>query len=53
MIYKWEFFKDKDFIWHLDDNEVELKLIRGNCPNLKGIDVLYGNWKQKCEKLLN
>lgn len=57
-------FKDKvewfeehpeyNFIWHLDDNVMELLYIN-SCPRLdiKGILVHDKDWKEKCNKLLN
>ena len=50
---KYFFFIDKDFIWHLDDDWIELKLIIHNTKT-KGISIFgQSNWKKKCEKLLN
>lgn len=49
--YKCEFFKDKDFIWHLDDNQIELDLINYG-TNVKGINALTGNYEQLCNELL-
>jgi hypothetical protein len=50
---KWPFFIDKDFIWHLDDNNIECNMITTNTRNkTKGI-VFKSNWKHKCNKLLN
>ena len=50
---KFEFFKDKDFIWHLDDDWVELNLINEHCKDTWGFGC-FGNsvWKNKCDKLL-
>ncbi len=51
---KVQFFNDKDFIWHLDDDWIELNLInKSRKCKTKGISV-FGNsvWKNKCEKLL-
>lgn len=47
---KWKFFKDKDFLWHLDDDPYELKDINAN-TNTVGISV-FGNYKSKCERLI-
>lgn len=46
------FFKDKDFIMHLDDDWVTINCINRNTPT-RGISV-YGTsgWKKKCEKIL-
>lgn len=50
---KVEFFRGKDdwFLWHLDDNFVELNQINKE-TNIVGISSLSGNWRQKCRKLL-
>ena len=57
---KWEFFKDKDFVWHLDDDIIELSMIK-DYTNVEPIchfdwGLKYGgkeNWKEKCLKLLD
>lgn len=49
---KYLFFKDKDFIWHLDDSYVECLLINKNTET-KGIDSLSGNYQELCNQLLN
>lgn len=49
---KYVFFKDKDFVWHLDDDAVECNLINCN-TNTFGISCWSGNaWHWKCKKLL-
>jgi len=50
---KWNFFKDKDFVWHLDDDWRENKMILKHTKT-KAINS-WGNssWKQKCERILN
>lgn len=51
-IDKWVFLKDKDFVWHLDDDWVEN---RGILNNTKTLAVnSWGNsaWKGKCERFL-
>jgi len=52
MCDKWEFFKDKDFVWHLDDDWIENKLILKHTKT-KAVDS-WGNssWKQKCERII-
>ena len=52
MEYKYLFFINKDFIWHLDDNYTECRLIN-QYTKTKGIDALNGNWIYECDKLLN
>lgn len=47
---KWKYFKNSDFIWHLDDDSYEIKDINKHTKT-KGISVV-NNWKHKCEKLL-
>lgn len=51
-INKAEYLKHTKVLWHLDDDFSELNAIRHHCPNIKGIQVNSGSWKQKCEKLL-
>jgi len=46
-----DIFKDKDFVWHLDDNWVENNMILKNTKT-KGINSLCSSWKQKCERIL-
>ena len=48
---KYLFFADEDFLWHLDDDRFELEDINA-LTNTKGISV-YGNWKHKCNKLID
>jgi hypothetical protein len=50
---KWEFLKDKGFLFHIDDNWVELKLIQKHIPNTKAISS-FGNpkWKHRCIKAI-
>ena len=50
MEYKHSFFKDNDFIFHLDDNPEEKVLMHST--NTPCILYLYNGWKEKCEKLL-
>lgn len=52
MIDKYKFLKDKDFIWHLDDDNIEVNLIN-RYTNVKGICVYDNkNWKSDCSELL-
>lgn len=47
---KKEFFKDnRDFIFHIDDDAVELMTIK----YVNVVDSLNGNWKGLCEDLIN
>lgn len=53
MDYKSHFLKDKNFVWHLDDDWTESNSVNRECKNTKGISV-FGNstWKIKCNRLL-
>jgi len=50
---KSEFLKDKDFLFHLDDDNIELEFIKEE-TDVEPI-YLFGNkdWKNDCEKILN
>lgn len=49
---KWKFIKDRGFIWHLDDDPIENKMINSK-TSTKGIDFFYNNkWKEQCEYFL-
>jgi hypothetical protein len=53
MTLKYGFFKEnKDFIFHLDDNDVELRHISSHTKT-KGVDVFLYDWKEFCEYILN
>ena len=54
MIDKYEFLiSDEDFIFHLDDDFTEIRLIRENCYYTKGIWLENGpNWIDECNELL-
>ena len=46
------FFKDHpDFIWHLDDDQFELRCV-STYTKVKAISAIGSSWKHKCEKLL-
>lgn len=55
---KYKFLSSKDFVWHLDDDWIELDMIEKNI-NTRGISHFgreYENnkdWKQECLRLLN
>ncbi len=50
---KWIFFKDKNFIWHLDDDNLETLMINTNTKT-KGIwSLRSGDFRYQCNKLLN
>jgi hypothetical protein len=45
---KYEFLKDKNFLWHLDDDDIELQFIR-NYTNVLPIHRRGGNdWYNQC-----
>lgn len=50
---KYLFFKDKDFLWHLDDDSIECDMINRSVKT-RAI-CCFGNstWKNKCNKLIN
>ena len=43
---------DTKVLWHLDDDEIELKNFK-RLNKVKGIYIYDKNWKEQCEKLLN
>lgn len=49
---KYEYFIDKDFVWHLDDDWIETDLINEHTDTI-GVRV-FGNekWKNECENAL-
>lgn len=51
MALKSEFFKDNDFLWHLDDDQFECNDINKN-TNTVAIQCNSSNWKHKCERLI-
>lgn len=52
MIEKSKLISDKNFIWHLDDDSIELESINNHtmCVGIYVEDSFI--WKKKCEKLL-
>ena len=46
------YLKDKDFIWHLDDDPIDIKDINQN-SDVIGISCAGSNWAHKCNKLIN
>lgn len=53
MINKYKFFEDKDFIWHLDDDWTEVRLINKHTKTRCITHIGSGNWIHKCNKLFN
>ena len=51
MEYKYSFFKDNNFLFHLDDNPDEKSLLT-HTTNTPCILYGYVGWKEKCENLL-
>lgn len=50
---KYLFFQENPgFLWHLDDSDYELNLIKLNCKT-PGIRVYQKDWKIRCEMLNN
>jgi hypothetical protein len=50
---KSDHLNEKGFIWHLDDDWIELNQINKK-TDLKGVSVFGNNkWKSKCNKILN
>lgn len=50
---KIDFLRDGNFVWHLDDDWIELNLINSGSANIVGVSSVGGNnWKKKCERIL-
>lgn len=52
LVDKYHFLKDKDFLFHLDDDWVENNRINKHTKCV-GISSINPNWKQKCLRVLN
>ena len=52
MIDKIKFLEGKDFLFHLDDDEVELELIQESDDNCIGVWVELKDWKETCINLI-
>lgn len=51
---KWLFLKDKNFIFHIDDDSHEIDFIYKNIKETTGILYYYNdNWKKECIEALN
>lgn len=48
----WWFNENSGFIWHVDDDPNEIRLIQ-RLTKVIPISVNSSNWKDKCEKFLN
>lgn len=49
---KYEIIKDFGFLWHLDDNEDELTLLK-LYTDIKAIDVTKNDWRELCDMYLS
>lgn len=52
MIDKYKYFENSDFIWHLDDDWIENRLILKHTKTMAICHVGSGNWINKCERLI-
>lgn len=50
---KYVYLENKDFIFHLDDSELELRMINENKLKCVPIYMYDINWKEKCDKAIN
>lgn len=47
---KYHFFLDNnDFLWHLDDDKIELELIRTSSAKVIPIDSMVPDWRATCD----
>jgi len=49
---KIEFLKDKDFVFHLDDDVHELIEIMSSSDSCQPLNVDYFSWRENCEEAL-
>ena len=49
---KWRYIKKMNFLWHLDDDWVENRLILNNTKTLAISSYGSPNWEQKCNRIL-
>lgn len=52
MCDKIEFLEGKNFLFHLDDNNLDIELIEESDDNCKGILLSLTNWKEQCLSLM-
>ena len=54
-LYKFEVISDRNFVFHLDDDPTDLKLLdKGSNGKIKCIQYLaHGKWRGYCERFLN
>lgn len=53
MADKWRYIKEMNFLWHIDDDWVENRLILINTKTLAISSFGSPNWKGKCNRILN
>lgn len=53
MVDKIEYLEGKEFIFHLDDSDDEIELIRESEDQCEAIDVKLNTWKRICEEKLS
>jgi hypothetical protein len=46
---KWNVLNNKGFLWHLDDDNVEIELLEENNSDCIGINVCFKDWLNECE----
>jgi hypothetical protein len=52
MTNKIDFLKDKNFIFHLDDDGIEIELIEESGDTCVVVLVVLSDWKEKCLNLI-
>ena len=52
MLDKVEILQNYDFIWHLDDDWIEIDTINRAKINTRGVKCIGEDWIKECEKLL-
>lgn len=52
MEWKYTYLKNTHFTWHLDDNPEEFYQARANNCEITMIQVVSGNWENKCDRLI-
>ena len=50
---KIEFLKDKDFVFHLDDDIYELIEIMSSSDSCQPLNVNHSDWEKNCNDLIN
>ena len=52
MVDKYKFFEEGNFLWHLDDDWVENRLINKNTKTKAISHIGSGNWIGKCNRII-